>query len=67
MKHNRREMLKTAGLAAIAATAITTSAKSQSASKFDNIPRIRLTNLPTACNKMENVTKAVGAKWYGSA
>jgi L-cysteate sulfo-lyase len=60
MKQNRREMLKTAGLATLAATTISAAAKSQSASNFDNLPRIHLTNLPTACSKMENVTKLLG-------
>lgn len=60
MTQNRRDILKTAGLATLVATTLTTTAKSQSASNFDNLPRIRLTNLPTACNKMENITKLLG-------
>ncbi|MDG1995371.1 MAG: D-cysteine desulfhydrase family protein [Emcibacteraceae bacterium] len=60
MEQNRRDVLKTAGIVTIAATTMTSIAKSQSASEFDNIPRIHLTNLPTACTKMKNITKEIG-------
>lgn len=60
MKQNRRELLRSAAIATIASTALSASAKSQSSEKFDQIPRIKLTNLPTSLNKMDNITALMG-------
>lgn len=57
MKQNRRDMLKTAGLATLAATTLSNKAFAQSSKNFNNIPRIKLTSLPTSCNKMGNLTR----------
>lgn len=60
MKHNRRTIIKGAGAIALATAAASNFSFAQASDDFDNIPRIRLTNLPTACNKMDNMTKALG-------
>ena len=59
MKHNRRTIMKGAGAIAIATAAASNFSFAQANDGFDKIPRIRLTNLPTACNKMDNMTKAL--------
>jgi len=57
---DRRSFLKTAG-AVVIANAVTGCASTPRASRpFDEIPRIELTKLPTACNKMDNITALVG-------
>lgn len=59
--NSRRTFIKGAGLAALAsATSSRTLSFAQASDKFDDIPRIKLTTLPTACNKMTNVTKLMG-------
>ena len=60
MKQNRREMLRTAAIATIAASTLSSAAKSQSTEKFDKIPRVKLTNLPTSLNKMQNLSTLMG-------
>ncbi|MDG1727205.1 MAG: D-cysteine desulfhydrase family protein [Emcibacteraceae bacterium] len=60
MKQNRREILRTAAMATIASSALSSVAKSQSAKKFDSIPRVKLTSLPTSLNKMANLTTLMG-------
>ena len=58
---NRRNFMKTVGGAAIATAAYQNLSFAQASDQFDNIPRIKLTTLPTACNKMTNLTKALGS------
>lgn len=60
MKHNRRTIIKAAGAIALASTTTANFSFAQASSDFDKIPRTHLTNLPTACNKMNNMTKALG-------
>ena len=60
MKHNRRAVLKGAGIIALASTSSSNYSLAHTTTNFDKIPRIQLTNLPTACNKMSNMTKALG-------
>jgi len=57
---NRRIFMKAVGAAALAGTSVGRVAFAQASDVFDKIPRISLTKLPTACNKMNNVTKLVG-------
>lgn len=57
---DRRTFLKTVGAAALAAATAGCASLPLGSREFDNIPRINLTNLPTACNKMSNVTSLVG-------
>ena len=52
--------MKAVGAAALASTAGGCASLPQASEAFDEIPRLKLTNLPTACNKMQNVTKLVG-------
>ncbi len=57
---NRRNFMKAVGGAAIATAAYHNLSFSQASEKFDQIARIKLTTLPTACNKMTNMTSALG-------
>lgn len=57
---NRRNFLKAVGTAALAGTAGGKVSFAQASDAFDEIPRIRLTSLPTACNEMQNVTSLIG-------
>jgi len=57
---DRRTFIKTVGATALAGGAGVRLTIAKSDGAFDEIPRIRLTRLPTACNKMENVTKLAG-------
>ncbi len=57
---SRRNFIKGAGVVAIAAASAGKLCFAQASEKFDAIPRIKLTTLPTACNKMANVTKLLG-------
>jgi L-cysteate sulfo-lyase len=57
---NRRDFMKAVGAAALASATAGCAAQRTSSADFDDFPRIRLTTLPTACNKMENVTRLVG-------
>ena len=50
MKHNRRAVLKGAGIIALASTSSSNYSLAHTTTNFDKIPRIQLTNLPTACN-----------------
>lgn len=59
-KNSRRNFIKGAGVLALATAAGNSFSFAQASSEFDKIPRIRLTNLPTACNKMTNITKMLG-------
>jgi L-cysteate sulfo-lyase len=56
----RRNFMKAVGAAAIASSAAGCASFPRAREAFDEIPRLNLTNLPTACNKMDNVTKLVG-------
>ena len=60
MINERRAFLKAMVAAAVAGTAGACATHPQSSRRFDDIPRIRLTTLPTACNPMTNLTKEVG-------
>lgn len=57
---SRRFFLKAAGAAALAGTTAGCASFGQTGDAFDRIPRLNLTKLPTACNKLNNVTKLVG-------
>ena len=61
ISEERRAFLRAVGAAAIAAGAsggcASVAGRDQA---FDAVPRIKLTSLPTACNKMDNVTRHVG-------
>ena len=52
--------MKTVGASALAATTGGCASFEETSTAFDKIPRINLTNLPTACNKMDNVTALLG-------
>lgn len=52
--------MKAVGAAAIASSAGGCESFTQANEAFDKIPRLNLTNLPTSCNKMENITRLVG-------
>lgn len=59
-KKTRRSFIKGAGVLALSSAVGNNLSFAQASSEFDKIPRIRLTNLPTACNKMSNITKMLG-------
>jgi L-cysteate sulfo-lyase len=61
-ENSRRDFIKGAGIAALASAVASSGTLSfaQISSKFDSIPRIKLTTLPTACNKMANVSRLIG-------
>ena len=52
--------MKVVGAAALTGAVSGCALMSKSSVAFDKIPRLSLTNLPTACYKMENVTSLVG-------
>lgn len=56
----RRNFLKTAGAVALHGMVTGCATQIRSGVSFDSIPRLDLTQLPTACNKLDNVTKIVG-------
>ena len=56
---NRRQFLKTTTAIAVAAGSGGCASTPRSARSFDDIPRIELTSLPTACNPMTNLTAHV--------
>lgn len=60
ISENRRRFLQFVGAAAFAGSAGGCASFPQAGESFDEIPRLKLTNLPTACNKLENVTKLIG-------
>lgn len=66
-KHDRRNFIKRAGIAALLTSVSSSgvalgqsSAAKRSKLTFDKIPRISLTTLPTACNKLPRLMKALG-------
>ena len=59
IEENRRIFMKAMGAVALSGAAGRVSFAAASDS-FDQIARIKLTTLPTACNKMENMTRLVG-------
>ena len=59
-EQNRRNFMKTVGAAALAGAVGSRVSFAESSNAFDKIPRISLTTLPTACNRMNNVTKLIG-------
>lgn len=60
ISEERRAFIKAVGVATVASVAGGCASLPRGRTAFDDIPRLRLTNLPTACNKMENVTRLVG-------
>lgn len=60
ISRERRTFLKAAGAAVVAGSVGGCASTRGAAGDFDAIPRIRLTTLPTACNKLDNVTKRFG-------
>ncbi len=60
IEQNRRDFMKAVGAAALAGAIGGCASTPKSSIAFDKIPRLSLTNLPTACYKMENVTRLVG-------
>lgn len=52
--------MKAFGAVALAGSAAGCASLPRSRDAFDEIPRLRLTSLPTACNKLPNLTKRVG-------
>jgi L-cysteate sulfo-lyase len=60
IEQNRRSFIKTVGASALAAATGGCASVRETSTTFDRIPRISLTNLPTACNKMDNVTALIG-------
>ncbi len=58
---DRRAFIKAVGAVAVAgAASACTSARVRTGGSFDDIPRLTLTNLPTACNPMSNLSALVG-------
>ena len=57
---DRRSFLKTVGAVALAGATTGCATTSRKTRRFDEIPRIELTTFPTACNRMDNLTKLVG-------
>ena len=57
---DRRDFLKAVSATAIAGTIAGCATTPRSTVEFDDIPRISLTTLPTACNRMDNVTRLAG-------
>ena len=57
---NRRRFIKALGATALAGATVSCASLGRTGDAFDRIPRLHLTNLPTACNKLNNVTKLVG-------
>jgi L-cysteate sulfo-lyase len=57
---DRRDFLKAVGAATLAGTVAGCASIRGSSDAFDEIPRLPLTTLPTACTKMENATRLVG-------
>lgn len=60
IKQNRRSFIKAAGATALAGAVGGCASFARTSIAFDKIPRLSLTNLPTACYKMKNVTELVG-------
>ena len=58
--NSRRNFFKATGLVALATATSSNFSFAQASDDFDKIPRISLTNLPTACNRMTNLTKKLG-------
>ncbi|MDH3988337.1 MAG: pyridoxal-phosphate dependent enzyme [Gammaproteobacteria bacterium] len=56
----RRAFLKGAGAVAVTGAVAGCASTATKSKAFDAIPRIELTTLPTACNRMENLTSLVG-------
>ena len=56
---NRRDFIKTVGAVTLASATGACATYTETDETFDQIPRLQLTKLPTACNRMENVTKLV--------
>jgi len=57
---NRRNFLKLAGAIALAGPATGCATLNRGRADLDRIPRVRLTTLPTACNRMDNLSRQVG-------
>ena len=58
--HDRRNFLKSVGAVALSSAVGACASTPRGERSFEDIPRIELTTLPTACNKMENLTTLVG-------
>jgi len=57
---SRRDFIRIAGAAALAGTLAGCATSGTRRIAFDDIPRLELTRLPTACQKMNNLTAAEG-------
>ena len=57
---NRRCFLKTVGAAALTGAMSGCTSLARTSVEFDEIPRLSLTNLPTACYKMKNLSALIG-------
>lgn len=60
ISEDRRYFMKAVGAAAFASTVGGCASTPGRGGAFEEVPRLDLTNLPTACNRMDNVTKLVG-------
>lgn len=60
ISEDRRYFMKAVGAAAFASTVGGCASTPGVRGTFEDVPRLDLTKLPTACNKMDNVTKLVG-------
>ncbi len=59
-RQSRRFFMKAAGGATVASLVGGSISFAQASDQFDKVPRIRLTTLPTACYKMNNMTDQIG-------
>ena len=57
---DRRVFLKAAGAAVVAGTMGACASSTRREARFDDIPRLNLTGLPTACYRMNNLTALAG-------
>jgi L-cysteate sulfo-lyase len=57
---DRRSFIKAAGAAALAGAVSGCASLAKPRVAFDDIPRLSLTSLPTACNPMSNITAMLG-------
>jgi len=57
---DRRNFVKLIGAAALASTVVGCASVPRVGNKFDKIQRLKLTELPTPCNRLDNVTRLVG-------
>jgi len=60
VSEDRRNFMKVVGAVALAGSTGGCATMPRGSDSFDDIPRLQLTTLPTACYKLENVTKLIG-------